>query len=73
MKLIIEVKKSKAAVFLEFLRTLSYVKVTEAPATGEDQEKETVLDNLREAIGELEQVKAGKLEDRDALDFLNAV
>lgn len=73
MKFIIEVKKSKAAVFLEFLRTLSYVKVTEAPVTGENQEKETVLDNLREAIGELEQVKAGKLEDRDALDFLNAV
>lgn len=70
MKLVVEVKDSKAELLLEFLRTLTYVKVkrqrTDKPTT-----KEEVLDSVREAVEEMKLVKAGKLKGRDAMAFLD--
>jgi len=70
MRLVVDVKDSKAEILLEFLRTLSYVKVERAPSKA-SAEKEAVLANVREAVEEMKLVKAGKLKGRDAMEFLN--
>jgi hypothetical protein len=73
MKLVIDVKDSKADLLLEFLRTLTYVKVRQAPSEDTDQAagKAEVLAGVKEAVEEMKLVKAGKLKGRDAMDFLN--
>jgi hypothetical protein len=73
MKLVIDVKDSKADLLLEFLRTLTYVKVRQAPAedTNEAGGKAEVLAGVKEAVEEMKLVKAGKLKGRNAMDFLN--
>ncbi len=70
MKLVIDVKDSKAELLLEFLRTLTYVKVERVPADQVD-EKAAILANVDEAVEEMKLVKAGKLKGRDAIDFLD--
>ena len=70
MKLVIDVKDSKAKLLLEFLRTLTYVKVERASSEDLD-EKEAILANVQEAVKEMKLVKSGKLKGRDAMDFLN--
>jgi hypothetical protein len=73
MKLVIDVKDSKAKLLLEFLQTLTYVKVERLPAeTQHDPDgKADILANVQEAVNEMKLVKAGKLKGRDAMDFLN--
>lgn len=70
MKLVIDVKDNKAELLLEFLRTLSYVKVKPVPAEG-SSEKATIIANVKEAVEEMKLVKSGKLKGRDAMEFLN--
>jgi hypothetical protein len=73
MKLVIDVKDSKAKLLLEFLQTLTYVKVERVPTDNGDgpDEKAAILANVQEAVNEMKLVKAGKLKGRDAMDFLN--
>lgn len=66
MKLVVEVKESKAAFLLELLRSLSFVKNTEV-----QDEKEAVLDSVRTAVGQMKQVKAGKLKGRPVQKLLD--
>ncbi len=73
MKLVIDVKDNKAELLLEFLRTLTYVKVDHVAANDTDAEpdKAGILAGVKEAVEEMKLVKAGKLKGRDAMDFLN--
>jgi len=66
MKLIIEVKDSKAEFLLELLRSLSFVKAQ--PVMNEKQE---TLASVRAAVKEMKQVKAGKLKGRPVQALLN--
>lgn len=66
MKLIIEVKDSKAEFLLELLRSLSFVKAQPFP-----DEKQEALDSVRAAVKEMKQVKAGKLKGRPVQALLN--
>ena len=68
MKLLVEVKDSKAAFVTELLANLSFVKVK--PVQGH---KEKVLNDLREAIEELKLVKKGKLKVRTLQEFLDEI
>lgn len=70
MKLVVDVKDSKAHLLLEFLKTLTYVKVQRLAAEGSD-EKSVILGQVREAVEAMRLVKAGKLKGRDALEFLD--
>lgn len=70
MKLVIDVKDSKAELFLEFLKTLSYVKVKSVPAKDTD-EKAAIISSVKQAVEEMKLVKAGKLKGRDALELLS--
>jgi|GEM_PF-3941804 len=72
MKLLIEVNNSKASLLLEFLRTLTYVKVKEV-SPKEDGGKQNIRDQVKEAVEEMRDIKAGKHTGRKALDFLNEV
>ncbi|MBX2977965.1 MAG: hypothetical protein KF905_01610 [Flavobacteriales bacterium] len=70
MKLVIDVKDNKAELLLEFLKTLSYVKVKAVPAE-ESDEKAAIIASVKQAVEEMKLVKAGKLKGRDAIEVLN--
>jgi len=66
MKVLLDVKDSKADYLLEMLKKLPYVKaqqITEAKAQ--------LMSEIREAVEELKLIRAGKKEARNAEDFLN--
>lgn len=66
MKFVLEVKESKAAALLALLNDLPYVKTK--PLT---PYKAKVIEDLKEAVDELNLVLAGKKDARDAGDLLN--
>ena len=66
MKLILEVKDSKAGFVLELLGNLSYVKT--GPLV---PEKDLLISEIKEAVEQLKLVRAGKLKTRKLEDFLS--
>jgi len=68
MKLLVDVKDSKAASFMEMLGNLSYVKTK--PLT---DAKATLMGEIREAVEEMKLIRAGKKKARNADDFLNGL
>lgn len=66
MKILLDIKDEKAAFFMELLKNFKFVKVkTLSPYKSE------VLENIREAVEELNEVKAGKLKARNAEDLID--
>jgi hypothetical protein len=66
MKLLIEIADSKATFFLELLKNLSFVKVSPL-----SKEKAAQLEDLRESIDYVNDVKEGYKPTRSATDFLD--
>ena len=66
MKLLLDIKDSKAAFIMELLKNFSFVKAN--PLT---PYKAEVLEGIREAVEEMKLIKAGKLKGRPAEDLLN--
>lgn len=66
MKVLLDIKDSKAVSLLEVLRGLSYVKAI--PIT---DSKALLMQEIKEAVEEIKLVKAGKKKARNAEDFLN--
>ena len=66
MKVILDIKDSKATHLMEVLKGLSYVKAT--PLT---PYKASVLAGIKEAVEEMTLVKMGKLKARDAEDLFH--
>jgi hypothetical protein len=66
MKFVLEVKESKAANLMALLNDLPYVKTK--PLT---PYKAKVLEDVKEAVDEMNQVLSGKIEARDADELLN--
>lgn len=66
MKLLVEVKDSKADFVLELLRSLSFVKAEPVRTV-----KDRLLSELDEAVEEVKLIRAGKKKARKASDFLN--
>jgi len=67
MKVLIEIPDSKASFALEVLRSLVFVKKAN-PISGE---KALLMEEIKEAVGELNLIKAGKLKGIPAKDLLN--
>ena len=65
MKVILDIKDDKAAFFMELLKNFSFVKAK--PIT---PNKAEVLEELKEAVEELSQVKAGKKKAQPLSEFL---
>lgn len=66
MKFVLEVKESKAEALMALLNDLPYVKTK--PLT---PYKAKVLEDIKEAVDEFNQVIAGKLQVKDADELLN--
>ena len=67
MQVIVDVKDNKASFFMELLKNFSFVKKAK-PLTAE---KSLLMQEIKEAVEELNLVKAGKKQARNAEDFLH--
>ena len=66
MKVLLDIKDSKATHLLEVLKGLSYVK-----AKTISDEKAFLMEEMKEAVENLTLVRKGKLKARPAKDLLN--
>lgn len=66
MKVLLDIKDSKATHLLEVLKGLSYVK-----ATTISNEKALLMEEIKEAVENLSLVREGKLKARPAKDLLD--
>jgi DNA-binding protein H-NS len=66
MKILLDIKDNKALHLLEVLRSLPYVKATQI-----SNEKAEVIEKVKVAIEELNQIKNGKIKGIPAKDLLN--
>lgn len=67
MKVLVDIPDNKADFGLEVLRNLVFVKKAN-PISGE---KSILIEEIKEAVEELNLIKAGKKQARNADDFLN--
>lgn len=66
MKVLLNIKDTKAAFVMELLQSFSFVK-----AKALSPYKAKVLEDVKEAVEEMRMVKAGKLKARNAEDLFN--
>lgn len=66
MKVLLDIEDDKALHLLEVLISLSYVKAKQLTDT-----EAVLISEIREAVDELKQIRAGKKHARDAEEFLN--
>lgn len=66
MKVLLDIKDSKAKSLLEVLNGLSYVKTKTI-----SDEKALLIEEIKEAVENLKLVRKGKLKARSAKDLLN--
>ncbi|HZY40014.1 MAG TPA: hypothetical protein VFE53_25350 [Mucilaginibacter sp.] len=66
MKVLLDIKDNKAHHLMEVLKGLSYVKAKELTPY-----KAKVLEDLKEAVEELNLIKSGKLKARNAEDLFD--
>lgn len=68
MKLLLDVKDEKAEAVMEMLQRLPYVKVKELEAI-----HFRILDDAIQIVDDVHLIEQGKLETRDATEFLNEI
>lgn len=66
MRVLLDIKDSKASSLLEVLNDLSYVKVKLISG-----EKALLIEEIKEAVEEMKLIRAGKKKGRNAKDSLN--
>ena len=66
MKVLLDIPDNKAAALMEVLSSISYVK-----AKALTDEKAQLMKEIRDAVEEMKQIKAGKKQAHSAEDFLN--
>lgn len=64
MKVLLEIKDNKAIHLMEILKSLPFVK-----ATPVSDEKAQLIEEIKEAVRELNLVKQGKLKAKSALEL----
>jgi hypothetical protein len=67
MKILLEISDSKAAFFMELLKSFKFVK----KATPLTNAKAEMMQDIKEAVEELKLIKAGKLKARNAEDLID--
>jgi hypothetical protein len=68
MKVLLDIKDSKAASLLEVLRGLSYVKTESLSG-----EKVLLIKEIKEAVEEMKLIRAGKLKARPVKELLDEI
>ena len=66
MKVLLDIKDSKAEFMMELLKSLSFVKAE--PLSGP---KALLIEEIKEAVEEMKLIRSGKKKARNAQDFLN--
>ena len=66
MRVLLDIKDNKADFVMELLHNLSFVKTQTI-----SDEKVQLINELKEAVEEMKQIKAGKKKARNAEEFLN--
>ena len=66
MKILLEIPDNRAVSLMDVLRSISYVKAK--PLT---ESKARLLSDIKDAVDEINLIKAGKKKARNAEDFLN--
>ena len=67
MKILLDIQDSKTAFFLELLKSFKFVK----KATPLTDSKTEFMEDIREAVNELNLIKQGKLKARNAEDIIH--
>ena len=66
MRVLLDIKDSKAGFIMELLHNFPYVKTKTL-----SDEKIQLMNELKEAVEEMKQIKAGKKKAHNAEEFLN--
>ncbi len=66
MKIILDIKDNKAGFMMELLKSFPFVKTQTI-----SDEKAQLISEIKEAVEEMKQIKAGKKKARNAEAFLN--
>lgn len=66
MKLLLDIPDNKAASFIDVLSSIKFIKTTTITP-----QKALLISELKEAVEEMKQIKAGKKKARNAEDFIN--
>jgi hypothetical protein len=66
MKVLVDIKDSKASFVMELLDSLPFVKTQTITAS-----KALLMKEMKDAVEEIKLIKAGKKQARNADDFLN--
>ena len=67
MKILLDINDNKAAFFLELIKNFSFIK----KATPISNEKSELMEDIREGVKELKQVKEGNLVARDVQNLID--
>ncbi|KAB2859082.1 MAG: hypothetical protein AB7O47_08295 [Flavobacteriales bacterium] len=67
MKIILDIKDNKVAFFLEMLKNFTFIK----QVTPISSSKANFINDIKDALNELELVKEGKLDAKSADDLIN--
>ncbi len=67
MKILLEISDSKASFFMEVLKNFSFVKKAETIT----EAKAELIQDIRQAVEEVNQMQAGNLEGRNAEDLID--
>lgn len=70
MKVTLEIKDSKAAAFLNFVKSLEFISI-QSNEDYEEPTKQEILESIKHGIKEVQLHKEGKIELQSARDFLN--
>jgi hypothetical protein len=70
MKITLEIKKEKAPAFLNFIKSLDFIKI-KVQEDFEEPSKEEILQNIEAGLKEVKDHLDGKTKLKDAREFLN--
>ncbi len=70
MKILLDIKDSKAAVFLNFIKSLDFIHVHDQEDYQEPSKQE-ILDSIKQGMKEVQLHQEGKIRLQSARDFLN--
>jgi hypothetical protein len=70
MKVTLDINDSKAAAFLNFIKSLDFIRI-QSKEDYEEPTKEEILNSIKQGMKEVQLHQQGKIELQSARDFLN--
>lgn len=70
MKVTLDIDNSKAAAFLNFVKSLDFIRI-QSKEDYEEPTKQEILDSIKQGMKEVQLHKEGKIELQSARNFLN--